>query len=66
MCGMDELDQRLREILEQRPGITRERLATAMAAEFDEAFRESLRLACDRGTAHKVHDKYYPGQIKSY
>jgi hypothetical protein len=66
MCGMDEFDQRLTEILKQRPGLTRERLAAALAIEFDEAFRERLRLACDRGAVHKVHDKYYPGEIKSY
>ncbi len=63
---MEEFDQRLTELLKQKPGLTRERLATALNEEYDEAFRERLRLACDRGTVHKVHDKYYPGAIKSY
>jgi hypothetical protein len=63
---MDQLITRAVELLESRPGLTRERLAQSLGVTYDESFRETLSVACDAGLLHKIHDKYYPGSVKSY
>jgi hypothetical protein len=63
---MENLDSRLAQLLKTRPGLTKERLAEALGVEYGDEFREELNLACDRKIAHRVQDKYYPGNLKSY
>jgi hypothetical protein len=63
---MDDFDSRLTQLLQARPGLTKERLAEALGIEYGEEFRENLALACDRNVVHRVQDKYYPGNLKSY
>jgi len=66
MCVMDNFTERLLEALKSKPGLSRDRLAAAMGVECDESFRASLSAAYDADLIHKVHDKYYPGSLKSY
>ena len=66
MWVMEHFTDRLLEALKNRPGLTKDRLAAALELENDEAFREQLSAAYDADLIHKVHDKYYPGSLKSY
>ncbi len=66
IASMEDFDARLAEVLQSRPGLTKERLAAAMNREPDTEFRTSLDGACDKGLAHKVQDKYYPGSRVNY
>ena len=63
---MESFDELLARTLQARPGLTRERLAAAMAVAYDDDFRDKLSDACDRDIAHKVQDKYYPGTPDTY
>jgi hypothetical protein len=63
---MDDFESRLVQVLKTRPGLTKQRLAEALGVECNDEFWEKLGQACDRGVVHKVQDKYYPGNLKSY
>jgi hypothetical protein len=63
---MDDFEQLLLETLQARPGMGRERIATAMKLECNDEFREKLSEAVDRDIIHKTQDKYFPGTRKSY
>ncbi len=63
---MDDFETALAATLKQRPGLTKERLAAAMGVEYEPEFRAKLDSACDKDLAHKVQDKYYPGQRLGY
>jgi hypothetical protein len=63
---MEDFESRLAQLLKDRPGLTKERLAAALGVECADEFRENLSLACEREIAHRVQDKYYPGALTSY
>jgi hypothetical protein len=63
---MDDFDSRVTELLKTRPGLTKQRLAEALGVAYNDEFWEKLAQACDRKVVHKVQDKYYPGNLKSY
>jgi hypothetical protein len=63
---MEEFEQVLTRVLQSRPGLTKERLAAEMGADYANDFRKNLDLACDKGLAHKIQDKYYPGTRRAY
>ncbi len=63
---MGQFTDNLLAALKNKPGLTKERLALAMNAEYNEEFRDALSAAHDAGLIHKVQDKYYPGSLKSY
>ena len=63
---MDEFESSLAAVLASRPGLTKDRLATAMGVPNEPEFRKKLDDACDKGIAHKIQDKYYPGERLGY
>jgi hypothetical protein len=63
---MEGFEDALAAVLKARPGLTKERLAAAMGVPYEPEFRKQLDEACDRGIAHKVQDKYYPGERLGY
>lgn len=63
---MDDFDDRLGQLLKARPGLTKQRLSTELGVEYSDEFRKQLDVACDKGIAHKIQDKYYPGTLSGY
>jgi hypothetical protein len=66
MCCMEQFAEKLLEVLKAKPGLTKDRIAQGMNLENNEEFRDKLSAAYDTGLVHKMHDKYYPGSLKSY
>lgn len=63
---MEAFEEALKAILASRPGLTKDRLAAAMGLTNEADFRKQLDDACDHGLAHKVQDKFYPGERLGY
>lgn len=63
---MESFEAELAELLKSQPGLSRARIAAALKMEADDAFRNLLDQACDKGVAHKMMDKYYPGTRRAY
>ncbi len=63
---MDDFEERLSQVLKTRPGLTKQRLSTELGVEYSDEFRYKLDAACDKGIAHKIQDKFYPGALSGY
>lgn len=63
---MDEFEAAVLEVLKARPGLTRERIAAAAHVPGGEELRNRMDELCEKGLAHKVQDKYYPGKRLAY